>query len=293
MSIIAAIILGIIQGATEFLPVSSSGHLGIISRLFGIDTGMGVLFEVLLHLGTLAAVCIVFWKDVKNLLVNGFGIIADVFRNFIIWIKRTFAHSDEQYYRIIYSAYRKFAALIIVTCIPTAIIGAIISKLMKNYVNTLIVPGIWLIMTALILLFIDGEEGGEKKVKGTSFLDAAIIGVAQGFAVLPGLSRSGSTIAAGLLRGMKKTFVLKYSFLASVPAIVGANLLELITADKSGITGTYVIGSLLGMVAAGVVGYFCIKWMMKLVRESRYRYFAYYCFGLGAIAIIAYMIMGN
>ncbi len=293
MNIIWAIIQGIIQGATEFLPVSSSGHLAIISGLFGVDMGSGVLFEVLLHLGTMAAVCVVFWKDVKNLFFNGIGIIVDVFWNFITWIKRTFARSDEEYRRVITSGYRKFAALIIITSIPTAVIGFIISRLLKHYTSRLIVPGIWLLLTALILYFIDGNKGGDKKVKATTFKDAALVGVAQGVAVLPGISRSGATIAMGLMRGFSRGYVVKYSFLASLPAIVGANLLELITGDKSGITGGYIICCLVGMIVAGLVGYFCIKWMISFVKRSEYRYFAFYCAAVGVIAIVASFITGR
>ncbi|MBR0085174.1 MAG: undecaprenyl-diphosphate phosphatase [Lachnospiraceae bacterium] len=292
MNLFEAIIMGLIQGLTEFLPVSSSGHLAIASNLFGLNTP-GVLFETLLHLGTLVAVIIIFWHDFKNLVINGIALIIDVIKNIITWFRNKFGKKDLPYKRLITSAYRKFAALIIITSIPTAIIAVILNRVITNASSTLFIPGICLIITAIMLIFLDGKQGGAKKVRASTWKDAAIVGVAQGVATLPGISRSGATIAAGLFRGYNKAYALKYSFLASIPAIVGANIFELRHVGGEVVSGGLVGKYIVGMIIAGVVGYFCIKLMMELVKKSRYQYFGYYCAAVGAVSLLVYMISGK
>ena len=144
-----------------------------------------------------------------------------------------------------------------------------------------------------MLLLVDGREGGHKKAKATTYKDAAVIGVAQGIATLPGISRSGSTIAACLFVGVDRSFAVRYSFLASIPAIVGANLLELGGIAGETITPSLVVSYLIGMVVAGVVGYICIKVMINIVKKSRYQYFAYYCAVIGIISMIAYFFFNK
>lgn len=291
MNLLQAIFMGLIQGLTEFLPVSSSGHLAIFQQIFGIETETGVLFEVMLHLGTLIAVCIIFWEDVKNLIVHGVGLIVDVVVNVISFFKIKFKHEQIEYRRVITNAYRKFAALIIITTIPTGIIGLVFGDLIEAAATVLIVPGICLVITAIVLLLIDGRPNGEKKAKGTSYVDAAIIGVAQGIATLPGISRSGSTIAACLFLGLDRTFAIKYSFLASIPAILGANLLQLGHLGDDALTGGLFVNYLVGMVVAGVVGYVCMKLMINIVKKAKYAYFAYYCAAIGVLSIVCYFFI--
>ena len=213
--------MGLIQGLTEFLPVSSSGHLAIFQQLFGIETDTGVLFEVLLHLGTLVAVCIVFWKDFKNLVIHGIGLIIDVCMNIRTFIMNKINKQDHKYRRLITNTQRSTVALVIVTTIPTGIIGIVFSSWIEMASNTLIVPGICLLITAILLLFVDGRPNGRKKAKATTYKDAGLIGLAQGVATLPGISRSGATISACLFLGLDRSFAVKYSFLASIPAILG------------------------------------------------------------------------
>lgn len=291
MNLLQAIFMGLIQGLTEFLPVSSSGHLAIFQQLFGIETDTGVLFEVLLHLGTLIAVCIVFWKDFKNLFVHGIGLVVDVCVNGWTFFMNKVKKENRKYRRLITNAYRKFAALIIVTTIPTGIIGVVFSGLIEKASETLIVPGICLVLTAIILLLVDGRPNGRKKAKATGYKDAALIGVAQGVATLPGISRSGSTIAACLFLGLDRSFAVKYSFLASIPAIVGANILQLRHIGDSAINGGLVFNYIIGMIVAGVVGFVCIKLMINVVKRAKYEYFAYYCAVIGVIAIFCYFFI--
>lgn len=291
MNLLQAIFMGLIQGLTEFLPVSSSGHLAIFQQLFGIETDTGVLFEVLLHLGTLIAVCIVFWKDFKNLFVHGIGLVVDVCVNGWTFIMNKVKKDHRKYRRLITNAYRKFAALIIVTTIPTGVIGLVFSGPIEMASNTLIVPGVCLVITAIVLLLVDGRPNGKKKAKATNYKDAGLIGIAQGIATLPGISRSGSTIAACLFLGLDRSFAVKYSFLASIPAILGANILQLRHLGDSAITGGLILNYLVGMIVAGVVGFVCVKLMINVVKRAKYEYFAYYCAAVGVIAIFCYFFI--
>ena len=223
MSLFQAILLGLVQGLTEFLPVSSSGHLAIFQYIFGINTDTGMLFEVMLHLGTLIAVCAVFFKDIKQLVVEGIAILKDFIEN----VKIRFGRSNGKKRRIVTNAYRKFVLLILITTIPTGILGIVLNSFMDKATSSLWIPGMCLVINAIILLVVESLPGGKKKVKKASYKDASLIGVAQGLAVLPGISRSGSTISACLALGFDRSFAVKYSFIASLPAIIGANLLEL------------------------------------------------------------------
>ena len=282
MSLIQAIVLGLIQGITEFLPVSSSGHLAILQYIFNVDTDTGMLFEVMLHLGTLIAVCAVYFKDIKKLVVEGVHILIDVFAN----LKNRFTGGHEKTRRIVTNAYRNFVLLILVTTIPTGIIGIIFNSFMDAATSSLLVPGICLVVNAIVLLILGSLPGGKKKVKAASYKDAAVIGVAQGLAVLPGISRSGSTISACLGLGFDRNFAVKYSFIASLPAIIGANILELRHLGDALATGTNFLYYIIGMVVAGISGYICIRLMMYLVSEKKFSYFAYYCAIVGVIALI-------
>lgn len=282
MSLWKAILLGLIQGITEFLPVSSSGHLAIFQYIFKVNTDTGMLFEVMLHLGTLISVCIVFWKDIRKLFIEGIHVLVDAFVN----LKIKLTKSDEKYRRIVTNAYRKFVLLILATSVPTALIGLILNNVMEAATNSLLVPGICLIINAIILLVVGSLPGGKKKVKKTSYKEAAVIGVAQGLAVMPGISRSGSTISACLGLGFDRSFAVKYSFIASLPAIIGANLLELRHLGEAVSSGGEILYYVVGMIVAGIAGYICIRIMMRVVSEKKFSYFAYYCAIVGVLSLI-------
>ncbi len=276
MSVFQAIFLGVVQGLTEFLPVSSSGHLAIFQNLFHIDTGSGVLFDVLLHVGTLVSIFIVFRKDIILLVKEFCGMIADLFRKM-----------RDPYIVVINSAYRKLVLLIIVSTIPTGILGIVARDFVEYAAGSLLIVGICLIITAASLFLADMVGDGRKSVKSTTYLNAFEIGMAQGVATLPGISRSGFTITACLLCGFKREFAVKYSFIMSMPAILGAALLELKDVSKADFSGSMILNCIIGMLVAGGVGFIALNLMIAVVKNKKYIFFSIYCFVLGIVAVIA------
>lgn len=285
MSFFEAILMGIVQGLTEFLPISSSGHLAISRHILDLKLD-NILFEVLLHLGTLIAIIAVYKKDVLELIINGFKIIGNFFRYIIISIRNTVSNENKKKPKIINDNNKRFVMLIIVASIPTAIIGLLLEKIIIKSFNILLVPGICLIVTGFLLYSTNKLKVGNKKEGRTSYKDAIIIGTFQGFAGLPGISRSGSTIVASLLQGLSRDFAVKFSFLMSLPAVIGAMILQLkdlpIDILKEAISLPYIIG----MLVSALVGYLCIKLLIKLIKNNKFYYFAYYCFGVGVIVVI-------
>ena len=187
--------------------------------------------------------------------------------------------------RIISTPYRRFVVLVIVSTIPTAIIGLLLNDIVDAGKKTLIFPGICLLVTAVMIFVSDMIKDGDKDEKTTSWLNAFFIGVCQGVATLPGISRSGTTITAGLVCGLKREFVVKYSFLMSIPAILGAAVLEVPKIGEAK-NSPSALCCILGVVASAIVGYICIKLMLVIVKKKKFKYFAYYCAALGLLAII-------
>lgn len=288
MSILQALLLGLIQGITEFLPVSSSGHLAIMQNLLNINTETGVLFDVILHVGTLTAVFLAFWKDIKKLVLDGCGMLYDIVQNGRTWMHNKKEQDAKRYKKVISSNYRKFILLILVSTIPTGIVGLLLRNVVETASDNLLAPGVGLFITGILLLIVDFFPAGNKIPKDTGYQLALVIGFFQGIAVMPGISRSGMTIAACLLCGLNRKFAVKYSFIMSIPAILGAAVLELKDIPGSGITlsmvGTYLVAAIL----AGGAGYLCIKAMLKLVQHKRFRYFSIYCFILGITSVVCY-----
>lgn len=285
MPVWKALILGLVQGLAEFLPISSSGHLIIIKQVLGVDLGSGgMFFDVMLHFGTLIAIFIAFWKDIKRLIIDGIHIVIDIFANIIIFFVKII-HRDKEYRYVIKTSYRKFVMLIIISTIPTAIIGLLMSNIVEMANDMIIVPGVCLFITAIFLFIADFVDVEEKTPKEASYISAGMIGIAQGLATMPGISRSGTTITACLLCGFDKKFAVKYSFIMSIPAVLGAVVLELKDFTPDIIVREDIPGCIIATVVAAVVGYFSICFMMSLVRGKKYKYFAIYCIILGGIAV--------
>lgn len=288
MSLLESIILGIIQGIAEFLPISSSGHLAIFKKIFGLSD-VGLTYDILLHAGTLLAVFIVYWNDIWKLIKEGIGIICDVCKNIGRFASSKAKKQDVNYIKIVSSPYRKFVMLIIVSTIPTGILGLIFKKIFNLDHPSLIIPGISLLITALMLYVVDDLPSGSKTPKEMTYKNSLIIGFAQGIATLPGISRSGTTLTVGILNGLDRKFAVKYSFIMSIPAILGACILDIkdMFLPENALSATEYVYYLIGAAVAAAVGYICIKTLLVLYKNRKMKYFSYYCFVVGIIAIIA------
>ena len=289
MSVAQAIILGIIQGLTEFLPVSSSGHLALFKGLFNLESDGGVLFDVLLHVATLIAVFAMYYKDIIKLLAEFGGICADVFVNIRIFFRNISAINKEGYKQIVTNMYRKFVVMLLISCIPTAIIGALLNDVVDVVGDNLLVVGFCLIGTGGILFLSDTITNGVKKQKEATYKDAAYIGISQGVATLPGISRSGTTITACLLCGFDRKYAVKYSFIMSMPAILGALILKLFKLSESAASAP-TAGIILGMLLAAIVGYASLYIVNKLVLNKGFKYFWIYCMVMGTLSIIVFLV---
>ena len=269
MTIIQSIFLGIIQGITEFLPVSSSGHLTILQNLCGIQTDGGLLFDVMLHIGTVVAICIVFRRDILRMIGETVRMINDLGKNISVFFHNKKDQDARRYKKILHNNYRRFVVMVICATIPTGIIGFSAQDLIALASESLLAPGIGLIMTAILLIISDAVETGNKIPKDISFTSSFLIGIAQGLSTLPGLSRSGTTIAACLISGYDKRFAVKYSFIMAIPAILGAACLEISQIGGSNVSISQFFIYLVGAVVSGIVGYFCMKKMLTIVRKKK------------------------
>ena len=291
MTFIQSVFLGIIQGITEFLPVSSSGHLSILRNLFGIQTDGGLLFDVMVHLGTVIAICVVFRRDVLRMIGETIRMVSDIWANGSVLIHNKKEKDARRYKKILHNNYRRFVVMVLCATIPTAVIGYAARDLVTLASDSLLAPGIGLILTAVFLIIADVSENGKKIPKDISFTNSFLVGIAQGISTLPGLSRSGTTIAACLISGYDKRFAVKYSFIMAIPAILGAACLEIGQVFSSRISLSQFFVYLAGAVTAGVVGYFSCRKMLTIVRKKKFRGFAIYCLILGSISIIGYVVM--
>ena len=291
MSLLESCLMGIVQGLTEFLPVSSSGHLAISKHILNINADTGILFDILLHFGTLIAVFIAYFEDIKKLIIEGFRLIWDSIMNGLIFFKNLSGKGEAIPYRpIVSTSYRRFVVLVIVSTIPTGIIGVLAADIIEKASATLIIPGIGLLITATLLFIADGVTPGKKKAKNVSYKNGFILGVCQGIATIPGISRSGTTITACLLSGFDKSFAVKYSFIMSIPAILGATVLELKDIGDLAISSAQWGNYIAGMLVSAVVGFICIKTMLVVVRKKKFKVFSIYCAVVGVIAIIGSFI---
>lgn len=251
-----ALIFGLVQGLTEFLPVSSDGHLEIVKYLLG-GIEESFLFSVVVHGATVLSILVVFWRDI-------FRLFAGVFK---------FSMNDETVY----------ALKLVVSMIPVAIVGFT----MKDWVETLFVAdmditGSFLLITALFLLF---GHFVRKRDRPITYVGAFVMGIAQALAVLPGLSRSGSTISTGLMLGNSKDELARFSFLMVIIPIIGANFIEVVTTDAGSVSGV-LFPLIIAFVAAFVSGYAACRWMINIVRKGKLGWFALYCLIVGLVLII-------
>ena len=265
-------VLGFVQGVAEFLPISSSGHLTLLQHFFGMPEP-DQLFNVLLHFATLLAVCVVYWRDIWEMIVEFFSFFVDVFSH------RTYRGNPPEA--------RRLVLLIITGTLPLFLVLPVKDRVEAFGSNPIFVSCA-LLVTGCILFLSDQMAQGHKTARNATMLDVLLVGVAQGFATIPGLSRSGCTISAGMVRGFDRRFAVRYSFLMSLPAVLGATLLEMLDVMKleEGIPAENVPKYLLGMAIAAVVGYFSIQLVKLLADKGRFGAFAFYCWGAGALFIL-------
>lgn len=293
MSFFEAILLGLIQGITEFFPISSSGHLIIAEQLLGVETDHGVLFHVILHIGTLVAVLLTLKKDVKRLLYSLIGILHDIYFNGKIFLSNAWKGQERKYHKILKTQYRKMAVMILISSVFTALIGFMLSNMVAGFTGTLLVAGIGILITGLLLFVAGYSELGVKKPKTASWMSTVTVGACQGVSVVPGISRFGITIVAGMLNGYQKNFAIKYSFLVSIPTVIGAAVLELakLPGEATGITFGFVMCCIAGAVVAAISGFFAIRTVLWIVKKRSLRVFSYYCFAVGIFVIfINYLV---
>ena len=278
MSIGEAIILGLVQGVAEFLPISSSGHLAILQNLFNMSDieGGHMFFDVLMHFGTLIAICFMYWNDIKAMVVEMLELLSG---------RKSFTAEGKPKQ---YPAARLFL-LIVTATLPLVLILPINDYIGELSQSTVFV-GIALILTGFILLVSDKMTPGSKTEKNMRFKDALIIGLCQCVATLPGLSRSGTTITAGIATGQNRSYAVKFSLLMSIPAVLGATLLELVKAFKAGIDASLIPAYLFGMIAAMVSGVLAIGILKMIAKSKKFGGFAYYCWIVGVLTIILSMI---
>ena len=288
MIVLYVILLAIVQGITEFLPVSSFGHLCFLQNILGMDHGPGVLLEVMLHFGTLAAVFMTFQKDIRRLLVESIEMFMDLIGNASLYVHNRRTGDHLRYTKILCNVYRKFAVLLMFSMVPTMFIGYTARRLVAMSVSSKLIPGVGILITGILLLVIDlSQVGGTKAAKDASFSNAMWIGICQGLSVFPGFSRSGMTISAGLMSGFSRTFAVKYSYILSVPAIIGAMIMELGQFGSADMTVGLGFSYVFGMIIAAVVGSLTIRACLKLVHHGKFRYFAYYCFIAGILVLVS------
>lgn len=252
MTIIQSIVLALVQGITEFLPVSSSGHLVLFQNLLGI-TKPPVLFDVLLHLGTLGAIVIFLRKEIWELIKNWKN-------NLNVW------------------------KLLIIGSIPAAIFGFWVNNIIEEIFSSIRLVGLmWLVMGTMLLLTKKMEKSNsEEGLENINNKDALIIGLFQAFALFPGISRSGSTIIGGLWRKLSAKTAFTFSFLLAIPAILGAVGLQLV---KNGTDGMTLASGILPMIAAGLVGYFSLKLLQKTLISQKFYLFGFYCLAIGLLTV--------
>ena len=227
------------------------------------------------------------------LIYEGFCIIGDFFKNVFYAVSNLFADKEHkrEYVKIAATPYRRFVLLVIVSTIPTGIIGILLQNTIEKAAAGILVPGIMLLITGVLLWVADHVKSGTLNEETVSYPKALLLGVAQGVATLPGLSRSGTTITAGLLSGFERNFAVRYSFIMSIPAVLGAALLELKDFEPSMMASSELLAYVVGMAIAAVGGDISIKTMLVLVRGKKFKYFSFYCLFVGVIAIGAYIIL--
>ncbi len=272
MSVLTAVVLGLVQGIAEFLPISSSGHLAIAEHLLNMQGAASVpdFYDVLLHLGTLVAVFIAYWEDIRDMVVEFFAGIGDL------------AHHSTP--NPVPPA-RRLILMIVIGTLPLFVMVPFRHFFTGLGDNMYFIGGA-LIVTGILLFASDRVRRGRKTEKTATMLDALLVGVGQAIALCPGISRSGMTITSGCFVGFERKFAVRFAFLLSIPAVLGANILTLKDAIVAGIDWSSVPAYLIGVVVAAVSGYASIRLLRYVADKGRFGAFAYYCWAAGVLTLV-------
>ncbi len=278
MTIVYAALLGLVQGVAEFLPISSSGHLALLENVLGgsglMELDGSAFFNILLHLATLVAVVVAYRSDIWDMLLEVGDMAGDLVHG------RGLSARGRPARKLIY--------MLILATLPLFVIVPFNDAIESlNAIPWFI--GAALILTGTLLYIADRLPRGRKTVEDMTVVDALVIGLAQGLATIPGLSRSGTTIAAGMGRGLKRTFAVRFSFLMSLLSVTGAVILQVLDVMEEGVNAAMLPAYGVGMLVAGVSGYFSIRLLQRIVRKGRFGGFAYYCWIVGAISIVVWL----
>ncbi len=276
MTFLSSFLLGLVQGIAEFLPISSSGHLAIAQNLLGMSDAGTVpeFFDVLLHLGTLVAVFVAYWADIKDMVLEFFRGAGDLIH-----------HSTPNPV----PPARRLILLIILGTLPLFVVLPV-KDAVQSLSNSMVFIGAALIVTGVLLFVSDRVKKGRKNERTATWLDVLIVGLGQAIATMPGISRSGMTITTGCFVGFERKFAVRFSFLLSIPAVLGANILSLADAAKAGINWAEVPVYLVGVVTAAVVGYLCIRLLRFIAERGKFGAFAYYCWAVGVLTLVLNVI---
>ena len=276
LTLLSSVLLGVIQGVTEFLPISSSGHLAIAEHLLG-QTGAAdipAFFDVLLHLGTLFAVFAAYWGDIREMILEFFYGIGDL-------VHRTTPTPVPPARRLI--------LLIVVGTLPLFAVLPV-KDLVEGLGDNMYFVAAALLVTGCLLFASDRVRRGRKTERTATLVDALLVGVGQAVATCPGISRSGTTITAGCFVGFERKFAVRFSFLLSIPAILGANILSLKDALEAQVDWSALPVYLAGVAVSAVVGYVCIRLLKMIAEKGKFGFFAYYCWIVGAVTLVLTLV---
>ena len=274
MTYLSAILLGLVQGIAEFLPISSSGHLAIAQNLLNLQTEVPEFYDVLLHLGTLLAVFVAYWQDIADMIGEFFRGVGDLAR------RSTPTPVPPA---------RRMILLIIFGTLPLFAVLPI-RHAVQGLGDNMVFIGAALIVTGFLLFASDMMRKGRKTERHATWTDALIVGVGQAIATMPGISRSGMTITAGCFCGFERKFAVRFSFLMSIPAILGANILSISDALEAGVNWAELPMYLVGVVVAAVSGYLCIRLLKMIAEKGKFGFFAYYCWAVGVLTLVLNVI---
>jgi len=273
MTLVQALVLGLVQGATEFIPISSSAHLVLVPWLLSWDAAP-LAFDTTVHWGTLVAVLAVFWRDIWALVVAGWNSLLAA-----LGTKRTYDHTQA-----------RVAWALVLATLPAVFAGFFLESYFEGLFAEPVGVAWQLLVTAAILIVSERLHQRDRSLSDIGWLDALVIGLAQAVAIVPGISRSGATIAAGLARGVRREAAARFSFLLSVPVILGAGLFQLFDLTATGELGDLAGAMIVGFVVAAVSGYLCIRWLLRYLSHRSMNVFAAYCVLFGIFNLVVALL---